>query len=48
MSNGLEVTSCQSWGSQEKVCRAAPALVEPLGPSSSGTGVESLSKFDGQ
>ena len=43
----LKVTNCQSWRSQEKVCRPAPALVEPLSPSSSWTGAESFSKFDG-
>ena len=43
----FKVTSCQSWRSQEKVCHAAPALVKPLGPSSSCTGVKSISKFDG-
>ena len=28
--------------------KKVPALVQPLSPSSIGTGVESLSKFDGQ
>ena len=33
---------------REKVFHPAPALVEPLGPSSSLSRVESFSKFDGQ
>ena len=47
-SKGFKVTSSQSWRSQEKVCRPAPAPLEPVGPDSSCTGVKSFSKFDGQ
>ena len=45
---GFKVTSCQSWRSHEKVCHTAPALVKPISPDSSCTGVEPFSKFDGQ
>ena len=44
---GFKVTSCQSWRSQEKVCRPAPAPLEPVGQDSWSPRVESFSKFDG-
>ena len=47
-SKGLKVTSCQSWRSQQKVCRPALAPPEPVGPDSSCTGVKSFSKFEGR
>ena len=47
-SKGCKVTSCQSWRSQEKVCRPAPAPLKPVGPGLTLTGVKSFSKFDRQ
>ena len=45
-SKGFKVASFQSWRSQEKVCRAAPAPFEPVGPDSSSPAFKSFSKFD--
>ena len=35
-------------GGLKKVCHAAPAALEPVGPSATPTGFESFSKFDRQ
>ena len=43
----IKVISFQSWRSQEKVCRPAPAPLELLGPDLSSPWVKSLPKFDG-
>ena len=44
----MNVTSCQIWRSQEKVCHLAPATLEPVSPSSTAFGIKSFSKFDRQ